>query len=224
MNPMQEFDVSREAPAERSATASRLTSHAKSRMGDCDMPLAYHLILGMHGFWLPNDPRGSGSRYVGSRALRRFGAATKVTTQHSVAHKPHDRRLRSAAKRALKYPPVRLTGLQSRAIGRGFADYQQKNGLIVWACSLLPDHLHLVIGQPRLGPTPMKTQLKGAAVRRLKIEKLHPEVPKLFGRDGRCVFLDTAEEVWRTIEYVEQNPVKERLPRQCWSFVTPFED
>jgi REP element-mobilizing transposase RayT len=187
------------------------------------MPLAYHLILGMYGFWLPNDPRGSGSNYVGSRALRRFGAATKVTTTYSVAQRSHDRQRRLAAKRALKYLPVRLTGLQARAIGRGIADYQRRNGLVVWACSILPDHLHLVIGQPRLAQTPMKTQLKGAAVQRLRIEELHPEVPKLFGRDGRCVFLDADEEVWRTIDYVERNPVKEGLRRQIWSFVTPFE-
>ena len=177
----------------------------------------------MYGFWLPNDPRGSGSSYVGSRALRRFGTATKVTTNHSVAHRPHDRQLRLAAKRALKYPPVRLTGLQARAMRRGFAEYQKKNGLFVWACSILPDHLHLVIGQPRLAPTPMKIQLKGAAVRRLKTEGLHPQIPKLFGRGGRCVFLDTAEAVRRRIDYVEQNPIKEGLPRQYWSFVTRFE-
>jgi REP element-mobilizing transposase RayT len=187
------------------------------------MPLAYHVILGMYGFWLPNDPRGSGSSYVGSRALRRFGAATKVATTQSVAQRPHDWQRRLAAKRAIKYPPVRLAGLQALALGRGFADFQKKNGLLVWACSILPDHLHVVIGQPRLAPTQMKTQLKGAAVRRLKIEGIHPEVPKVFARDGRCVFLDAAEEVWRTVDYVEQNPVKEGLRRQFWSFVTPFD-
>jgi hypothetical protein len=30
------------------------------------MILAYHSIFSMYGFWLPNDPRGSGSDYVAS--------------------------------------------------------------------------------------------------------------------------------------------------------------
>jgi len=30
------------------------------------MVRGYHVIFGMYGFWLPNDPRGSWSDYVGS--------------------------------------------------------------------------------------------------------------------------------------------------------------
>jgi hypothetical protein len=43
--------------------------------------LAYHVIFTTYGFWLPNDPRGSGSRFVGSRALFQHGGATRVTTR-----------------------------------------------------------------------------------------------------------------------------------------------
>jgi len=35
------------------------------------MLLANHSIFGMYGFWLPNDPRGSGSDYVASWELFR---------------------------------------------------------------------------------------------------------------------------------------------------------
>jgi hypothetical protein len=30
------------------------------------MILAFHAIFGAYGFWLPNDPRGSWSDFVGS--------------------------------------------------------------------------------------------------------------------------------------------------------------
>lgn len=87
------------------------------------MVLAYHVILGTYGFWLPNDPRGSWSDWVWSWELFRFGGpATKVDSPHSVAHVPHDRRIRLAAKMILKYPPVRFNGTQARAVGRGFAE------------------------------------------------------------------------------------------------------
>lgn len=55
------------------------------------MVIGYHVIFGTYGFWLPNDPRGSGSDFVWSEELFRFGGkATKVETRHSVAGVKHD--------------------------------------------------------------------------------------------------------------------------------------
>jgi hypothetical protein len=93
--------------------------------------LAYHLILSAYGFWLPNDPRGSWSFIVRSPDLREFGEATKVDTHRSVARRPHDRAKRLAAKKALTYPPVRFSGLQARAVGKGFANYITRSGVTV---------------------------------------------------------------------------------------------
>ena len=66
------------------------------------MVIAYHIIYGMYGFWLPNDPRGSWSDFVGSWELYRYGPATKVDDYRSYAHDPHDRKKRLEAKSALK--------------------------------------------------------------------------------------------------------------------------
>jgi hypothetical protein len=38
------------------------------------------------------------------------------------------------------------------------------------------------------------------------------------------VFLYTTDEVWDRVDYVEQNPMKERLPPQRWEFVTPYDN
>ncbi len=43
------------------------------------MIVGYHVIFAMYGFWLPNDPRGSWSDFVGSREVHRYGTATKTT-------------------------------------------------------------------------------------------------------------------------------------------------
>ena len=84
--------------------------------------LGWHLIFSTYGFWLPNDPRGSGSTRVKAQHIYEAGGdATKVQTTHSVAHRAHDTRLRKLTKQSLKYPPVRLTGVQARAVGRGIA-------------------------------------------------------------------------------------------------------
>ena len=114
------------------------------------MILGIHLILTAYGFWLPNDPRGSWSDFVGSWELACFGRATRVRTRRSLAAEPHDGALRLAAKRALKCAPVHFTGRQARAVGRGFASYVAKAGVMVWACSILPEHAHLVIARHRL--------------------------------------------------------------------------
>src|SRR5262245_50770343 len=112
------------------------------------MIVGYHIIFTTYGFWLPNDPRGSWSDFVGSWELFRYGAATKTTERRSVAHRAHDRDLRLRAKSALKYPAVQFTGEQARAVARGFAQYLDRKKLPVWACAILPDHVHLVTGRP----------------------------------------------------------------------------
>src|SRR2546430_12914156 len=100
------------------------------------MIVGYHIIFSAYGFWLPNDPRGSWSDFVGSWDLFRYGRATTTTERHSVAHRGHDRSLRLAGKSALKRPPVQLTGIQARAVARGFANYVERSRLPIWACAI----------------------------------------------------------------------------------------
>jgi hypothetical protein len=138
------------------------------------MVLGYHLVFSAYGFWLPNDPRGSGSSFVRSEALREFGPATKVRTRRSVASKPHDVNLRLAAKEALQYPPVHFSDEQCQAIGRGFGEYVKKSGVIVWACAILPEHVHLVIARHRYKVEQIANLIKGAGTSALFFEGLHP--------------------------------------------------
>jgi len=196
------------------------------------MVLGSHVILSAYGFWLPNDPRGSWSDFVGAWELARFGRATKTNVRRSVAARPHDRQVRLAAKKALKYAPIRFDGRQARAIGRGFAKFAGKSGLAVWACSILPEHTHLVIGRFRYPVEKVVNLLKGEATRQMIREGIHPmrikstrsgRIPKVWARGHWKVFLNSAEDVRRAIRYVDQNPTREGLPPQHWSFVSAFE-
>ena len=45
---------------------------------------AYHVVLPAYGFWLPNDPRGSWSEFVGRWELLRFGRATKALPRRAL--------------------------------------------------------------------------------------------------------------------------------------------
>jgi REP element-mobilizing transposase RayT len=195
------------------------------------MLLGNHVIFGARGFWLPNDPRGSWSEFVGSWELFRYGRATTTTERRSVAYRPHDHALRQEAKTALKYPAVQFSGIQARAIGEGFARYVKSSGLVVWACAILPDHIHLVLGRHRLFVEQLVIQLKGAATERLIEAGIHPHghvtdrqgrTPKCFARGEWKGFIDRLEDVPRAIGYVGDNPEKEGKPAQRWSFVVPF--
>jgi REP element-mobilizing transposase RayT len=193
------------------------------------MVIASHLIMGAYGFWLPNDPRGSWSTFVGSFELfMASGKSTKVSTRRSVAAAPHDTARRLSAKSALQRPAVRLTGKQAVAIGRAFGEFAQRNDVAILACAIMPDHVHLVVARHRYDVEQLATLLRGAASRRLVDEKLHPfqflertrkRVPTCWARGEWKVFLDSTADVRRAIRYVEMNPVRQGLKRQYWSFV-----
>jgi REP element-mobilizing transposase RayT len=196
------------------------------------MVLASHVIFGAYGFWLPNDPRGSWSDFVGAWELFRFGAATTTDTRRSVAGKSHDRAARLAAREALKYPAVKFTGLQARAIGRGFDELVTKSGLKIWACSIMPQHVHLVVERHCYDVEQVVNLLKGQATRKLVDEGLHPmsrfpqrngRLPQPWARGEWKVFLDTVEDIVRAIQYVENNPLKDGLPAQRWPFAMDFD-
>ena len=180
--------------------------------------LAYHAIFSTYGFWLPNDPRGSGSKFVGSAAIFHAGGkATKVSTRRSVASRPHDRSLRIAAKQALARPPVAFSGTQARAVGRGFASAIAQSTHCLIACAILPDHVHIVVEKGKHPPRRVVGHLKRAAALQLKSESNHPfqqehqrtgKLPTCWGEGCRIVYLDSVEDVLRTIRYVEENPAK----------------
>jgi REP element-mobilizing transposase RayT len=193
--------------------------------------LAYHLIITAYGFWLPNDPRGSWSDFVRSWELARFGQATKIDTDRSVAASPHDHQRRQDAKSALARQPVEFTGQQCKHIGDGFTRYCLRSGCQILAGAILPTHTHLVILRMNHSIEQIANLLKGSATAELKRVGLHPfqnepyqngKLPSPWARHEWSCFLDCEQDIRRSIEYTENNPIKEGKPRQHWPFVKPF--
>jgi REP element-mobilizing transposase RayT len=195
------------------------------------MVFGYHLIITAYGFWLPNDPRGSWSDFVGSWELLRFGPATKTDCRQSLASRPHDHQRRLAAKTAIKYPDVHFTGVQARGIGTSFDRWARQRGATIWACSILPEHVHLVVARHRYNIEQVANLLKGASTLALVADGLHPlagfvraeqRAPNMWARGQWKVFLDDPADICRAIRYVEENPIKEGKPAQRWQCVTRF--
>jgi REP element-mobilizing transposase RayT len=193
------------------------------------MVLAHHLIITTYGFWLPNDPRGSWSDFVRAWELLRFGPATRTTERRSLARDQHDQAIRREAKKYLARRPVYFSGLQARAVARGFGDYVARSGCVIHACSILECHAHLVIRRHRYPIERVSQQLKGWATRQLLAEHFHPfagdayrdgTLPTPWARKHWSVFLDCEDDVRRAINYVQRNPLKERKRAQQWNFVS----
>ncbi len=197
------------------------------------MVIASHLIFSAYGFWLPNDPRGSWSEFVRSWDILQFGRATKTDDHRSVAHHSHDRELRLAAKRALRYPPVRFTGRQALAIAHGFSRAIRESGYALTACAIMPDHVHAVVLRHETLPERIIGHLKTRATQQLLAEGLHPfgdlrdrggRVPGAWAHHGWKVFLDSESDVERAVKYVRENPTKAGMREQAWSFVAPVRE
>jgi REP element-mobilizing transposase RayT len=179
------------------------------------MVLGYHCIFGFYGFWLPNDPRGSGSNYVARWELLRYGPATKTLGRRSVAHRPHDQSRRIAAKSALRYPAVEITGRQAVTVVSGFCKAAQEGQYSIHACAVMPNHVHLVIGRHGRPIRKIVGHMKARATRMLKERRQwHEDDRPVWSEHGWNVFLNDRPAVEHAIRYVEENPVKESKKRQ----------
>jgi len=190
---------------------------------------AYHVVIGAYGFWLPNDPRGSWSEFVGAWELVRFGQSTKSIDRIELTpEQEHERRM---AKRSLKYPAVQFTGAQAKGIGEAFGESSTKNNYSIWACAILPEHTHLVIARHTIEVESIVNKLKGRATSKLISKNLHPfaliadtasPLPRMWARNMWKVYLDSEEAIYEAIQYVRDNPIKEGKPEQRWPWVRPF--
>jgi REP element-mobilizing transposase RayT len=191
----------------------------------------YHVIIVTYGTWLPNDPRGSWSDFVASWELFKYGAATRGENRQSLIDNPQVAHAREVIQQGLKYPPVQLTGQQAREVAQGFAEAARKSRLTVWACSILPEHVHLVLARGRLSVERMANLFKGEATKQLNRQGLHPlarfardkDKPRSpWARKQWQVFLDSEDAIENAVRYTWDNPTKEGKQPQTWSFVRPF--
>ncbi|HWL93642.1 MAG TPA: transposase [Phycisphaerae bacterium] len=192
------------------------------------MVLGYHLVLGAYGFWLPNDPRGSCSDFVASKDLFKFGRARTVSTRRSVAEDRHDHRLRTVAKHSLKRSSSFSPACKPGPSGGAFSRRCEHIDFQIWACSIMPDHVHVVVGRSGLKIEEVSSLLKSGASRRLVSESFlnarrnDGRIPSVWAEGEWKTYLSTPRQVLRAIDHVQQNPVEAGLKPQRWSFVTLY--
>jgi REP element-mobilizing transposase RayT len=184
------------------------------------MVAAYHLIWTAYGHWPPNDPRGSTSHEMHCAKLAPLGELHHGRKRLQPAGQVI-REFYEAARGVLKYELRTFTPSVISTIACGFAEAIKKHTYTCYACAIMPDHVHLVLRKHRDKAAQMIEHLQDASRAALQ-EQIREEHP-VWGGPGWKVFLDTREDITRTIRYVEQNPVKMKKSVQAWPFVNRYD-
>lgn len=182
------------------------------------MIIGFHCIFTAYGFWLPNEPRGSYSTFVGAWDLLQFGPATQVNTRRSVAGRDYDHNLKNQMQTNFKHSPVRFTGRQALIIGQSMGELSY----VIHALAIMPDHVHVVFAYAQQSIGRVVGHVKAHATRRLHENGWFADHTP-WAKRAWHVYLDSDQDMKRAIRYVQDNPLRAGLRPQRWSVVTPYE-
>lgn len=185
--------------------------------------IAHHLIWTAYGSWLPNDPRGSGSRSVNSDVIAELGelhhGRKKVQPPGCVV-----RDFYKKAGQVLRFPLLELDETARLVVGDAFAEVVRQRRYTCYACAIMPDHVHILIRVHRDRADTMVEQLQAHSRNRLcEAGCRAADHPTWTAGTGWKVFLHHPDDITRTIRYIERNPIKIHLPAQRWSFVSAYD-
>ena len=183
--------------------------------------IAHHLIWTVYGWWLPNDPRGSGSHEVAANILKSLGELHRG--RKKIQSTSADiRAFYANAESLLKFPLLKFGSTEIAAIAQAFETTIKIYKYTCYGCAIMPDHVHILIRKHKYLAEEMMGHFRNAGRAAVAGCGEWPSEHPVFGGGGWKVFLDNPEEVWRTIRYIEENPGKSGLSGQQWRFVTAY--
>lgn len=185
--------------------------------------IAYHLIWTGYGFWLPNDPRGSGSTTVRNDILAELGELHYGRKRVQPAGATV-RRFQERAAEVLRHPLLTFEGTAVEATAEALRRVIDERRYTCYACAIMPDHVHVLIRKHKHQAEEMIEAIKETSRQHLiAVGQRAPTHPVWACGGGWKVFLDHPDEIRRTIGYIEKNPDPLGLPRQHWPFVAPYD-
>ena len=184
--------------------------------------IAYHLIWTGYGWWLPNDLRGSTSRFIASDLLKEIGELHFGRKRIQPARRELLTFFDQARER-LDYPVLTFTDEMIRAIAGAFGRSIEANQYTCYACAVMRDHVHLVVRKHKHSAEEMISCLQRESHLALRGAGLVDFEHPVWGGHGWKVFLDEPDDVRRTVKYVEDNPLPFRMPVQRWEFVKEYD-
>ena len=184
--------------------------------------IAHHLIWTAYGWWLPNDPRGSGSKLIRQDVISELGElhyGRKVVQPTST----EIRVFQSRAAEALAHSRLTFHELEMQVVAEAFAEVLHEHRYTCYQCAIMPDHVHILLRKHKHQAEDMIENLRTHSRLRLSDHGLRTSNhPTWTSGAGWKVFLDDPSEVHRTIDYIANNPIEIGAPPQHWPFVTPY--
>jgi hypothetical protein len=184
--------------------------------------ISAHYIWHGYGHWAPNCIRGSGSTEIRKPELEalgeiHFGRKTDQPTREEL------KAFYREVNKRLKYKAVWFEDAKRQALGDAFGKVCAERRYTCWAFAAMWNHVHAVIRRHRDNADAIWHHCADgmrAAIRSFgNVDPAHP----VWSERPYKVFLYVRDEVTGRIEYVEENPEKEKPPRQSWPFVLPYD-
>ena len=124
----------------------------------------------------------------------------------------------------MKHPLLSFEPSDFERVGNSIGQAIKDCHYTCYACAIMPDHVHLLIRKHRDRAEEMIEKIQALSRKRLVEAGLREIDHPTWTRGGWKVFLDHPDEVRRTIRYIEDNPVKMRMPAQSWPFVPEYDN
>jgi REP element-mobilizing transposase RayT len=185
------------------------------------MPMiaAYHLIWTIYGAWLPNDPRGSGSHEVRTPVLQDLGEL-HLGRKKAQPCSAIIRKFYSEAKPRLKFDVVPFDESEILSVAAAIRDTIAVRRYTCYACAIMPDHVHILIRKHKDLGEEMIAHLQDESWQRVIRSGRRPSTHPVWTNGGGWkVYLETREDIERTIRYIERNPDE----AQAWDFVQKYD-
>src|SRR5436309_2033162 len=98
--------------------------------------IAHHLIWTAYGWWLPNDPRGSGSRSVATDVIAELGelhyGRKKVQPPGRLVREFYEQ-----AAKVLKHPLLKLDEQSRLVVAEAFGEVIRRESYTCYACAVM---------------------------------------------------------------------------------------
>lgn len=123
----------------------------------------------------------------------------------------------------MDFKPLWFDDAMREAIGNAFGKVAHERGYTVWAFAVVRNHAHAAVRVHRDDAITMRDAFANGSREALlgafsSIDRKHP----VWSSRPYKVYLDHPEAVVAEVDYIRNNPMKERLPEQHWGFITPY--
>jgi hypothetical protein len=195
-----------------------------SRVIHVNTVIAHHHILHGYGHWLSNDLRGSGSEELRQEKFAHLGEVHfGRKPRHEQPTRDELKQFYREAESLLDHEPIWFRARERQVIAAAFGKVIREQRYTCWAGAVCSNHGHAMTRVHRTPGQRIWEQLAEASRDALIKAGLAPKDHPVWSARPYIVFKYTTESVENGVEYVELNPTKERLPRQRYDWVVPYD-